>query len=108
MKGLKGNKRRGTHTSTIDLVETLTKTLSQSPYFESIRLGKITTGSRANGEKRIKITLLYPTNSSPILLKVKDNSTLQECTVFTKNTEAILQVLKKFSEKNGVEILESK
>lgn len=103
MKGLKGNKRRGTHSSAIGFVEDIVKVLSQSPYFESIRLGKITTGSRANGERRIKITLLYPTNTSPLLLKVKDNSTLQECTVFTNNTEALIQRLKKYTSEIGVE-----
>lgn len=103
MKGLKGNKRRGTHSSAIGFVEDIVKTLSQSPDFEGIRLGKITTGSRANGERRIKITILYPTNTSPFLLKVKDNSTLQECTVFTNNTEGLIQRLKKYTSEIGVE-----
>ncbi len=105
MKGLKGNKRRGTHSSAIGFTETLVRALQAYPIFEGIRLGEITTGSRANSEKRIKITRTYPTHNSPLTLKIKDNSTLQECTIFTSDTDTMIILIKKVAAEYNCEIL---
>ncbi len=104
MKGLKGKKRRGTHSSAIAFVETVIKSLQPYPIFKSIRLGEITTGGRANSEKRMKITRLYITNSSPLLVKIKDNSTLQECTIFTSDTDTMVVLLRKIAEVHNCEV----
>lgn len=104
MKGLKGKKRRGTHSSAIAFVETVIKALKPYPIFESVRLGEISTGGRANSEKRMKITRLFTTNTSPLLVKIKDNSTLQECTIFTSDTDTMIVLLRKIADEYNCEV----
>lgn len=92
MKGLKGNKQRGVHTTAIGLVEKIYSEIKKSPHFSSIRFGQIKIGGRANGERRVKLTEV----STGFDLQVKEGRAIQHISIYSKNPaylKADLQVI---------------
>jgi hypothetical protein len=89
MKGLKGNRRRGTHTTAIALAEKLVNLIRIDAAFQSVQFGEIKTGSRSNGERRIKVSPYV----SGLQLQIKEGSAVQRVVVFTKNPEKMAKAI---------------
>lgn len=101
MKKIKHTSRRGSHTTAIPLVLSISQKLVHIKYAEfhrGIRLGKINSEGRPNGEKRLKIQL----SSGGLLLKAKDGKAIQELTVYTTTTPALVAALKEICKQEGV------
>ncbi len=90
MKGLKGNKRRGTHTTAIGLAEKLVAMIRHMDGFESVQFGEIKTGGRPNGERRLKATPC----PAGIALQIKEGSAVQRVVLYTKSPDVLIQSLK--------------
>lgn len=95
MKGLKGNKRRGTHTTAIGLAEKLVAELRRAPGFETVQFGQIKTGGRPNGERRLKASPC----PAGIALQIKEGSAVQLMVLYTKSPEALLRGIMNACEK---------
>lgn len=86
MKGLKGNKRRGTHTTAIGLAEKLVAETRKRAGFETVQFGEIKIGGRPNGERRLKASPC----AAGIALQVKEGSAVQRLVLYTKDPEALM------------------
>lgn len=87
MKGLKGNKRRGSHTTAIGLAEKLVDEIKKADGFESVQFGEIKTGGRPNGERRLKASPC----SAGIALQIKEGSAVQLLVLYTKRPEVLIK-----------------
>lgn len=87
MKGLKGNKRRGTHTTAIGLAEKLVAEIRHAEGFETVQFGEIKTGGRANGERRLKASPC----PAGIALQIKEGSAVQHLVLYTKNPDILMK-----------------
>mgnify|MGYP006914171816 FL=1 len=86
MKGLKGNKRRGTHTTAIGLAEMLISELRKKPGFETVQFGQIKTGGRPNGERRLKASPC----PAGIALQIKEGSAVQLLVLYARQPELLM------------------
>ena len=87
MKGLKGNKRRGAHTTAIGLAEKLVVSLRKAQGFETVQFGEIKTGGRPNGERRLKASPC----PAGIALQIKEGSAVQHMVLYTKQPEVLIK-----------------
>jgi hypothetical protein len=87
MKGLKGNKRRGTHTTAIGLAERFVAEIKDHKGFETVQFGEIKTGGRPNGERRLKATPC----SAGIALQIKEGSAVQLLVLYSKEPDVLMK-----------------
>lgn len=92
MKGLKGNKRRGTHTTAIGLAEKFVAEIKHYRGFETVQFGEIKTGGKPNGERRLKATPC----PAGIALQIKEGSSVQLLVLYSKEPLVLM---------NGVRIV---
>lgn len=101
MKNLKGNKKRGTHSTAIELAERLVLAIQKNPLITGIQLGQIKTGAKANGIHRIKIER---TNLG-LKLQIKEGQAVQIVYIYTKEHDKACEIISESAKELHAEVV---
>ncbi len=101
MKNLKGNKKRGTHSTAIELAERLVLMIQKNTLITGVQLGQIKTGAKANGIHRIKIEK----TSIGFKLQIKEGQAVQIVYIYTKDFEEVSKVISEAAKELHAEVV---